>query len=166
MGLERKGEPMRRDFYLTIRGKRFGFQYSPIVHERGGPYLTRWILYLGWICLRLHKFYRGDHDRASHTHPWWFITFPFSDYKETVYHHGCRVEGRPVERWRFHYRPANFEHIVNHRLDRKTYENCFAIWQRSTKPFWTFVIASGNVKKWGFYKPDGAFVPHDKYDYA
>jgi hypothetical protein len=149
---------MNRNFFFHLFGLRWGFQYSPIVHKND-PYLTRWIMYLGWINLRLHKFYRGDLDRASHTHPWWFITFPFTDYKETLYHHGRPTESRVVERFKFHFRRADFEHKVNYPLKRRVSLNHFKVWRPSTEPFWTFVIAGALFHDWGFYTPDGKFIP-------
>lgn len=157
---------MKLNLFVTVFGRRFGFQYSPIVHQNHGPYLTRWILYLGFFCLRLHKFYRGDHDRASHNHPWWFITFPLADYLEILYRHGKPFESRVVERFKFHYRPAAFEHVVKYKVKRIEYENCFPIWVRSIESFWTIVIAGGKSQNWGFYKPDGTFIPYREYEDA
>lgn len=149
---------MNRNFFIEFGGRRLGFQYSPIVHADGGPYMTRWIVYLWFFCLRLHKFYRGDHDRASHTHPWWFITFPFSPYWERVYAKGRFADDRVVKSWRPHFRCADFEHIVACGLERKKSIMGTDLWFPSEKPFWTFVIAGGKPKPWGFYKPDGTFI--------
>ncbi len=132
---------------VEIFGKRFGFERAPI-YINGEKYMTRYIMYLGWINLRLHQFFRGDDDRASHTHPWWFITFPLSPYREEVYNRGVSQCIRLVKAWRFHYRPASFEHIVlgSPRM-------------HDGKSFWTFVIAGAKVRTWGFYPEPGVFVP-------
>jgi hypothetical protein len=157
---------VNRDFFFDVFGLRWGFQYSPIVHQ-SGPYMTRFIVFLGWVNLRLHKFYRGDHDRASHTHPWWFVTFPFTSYQEWVYRKGELVESRIVSAWRFHFRPTGFEHVVKYALDSAVHPYLgFPMWKKRTKPFWTFVIAGGKAASWGFYKPDGTYIPWRDYDGA
>jgi hypothetical protein len=157
---------MNKNFFFDVFGLRWGFQYSPIVHK-SGPYMTRFIVYLGWINLRLHKFYRGDHDRASHTHPWWFITFPFTSYREWTYSKGKIKESRIVRAWRFHYRSADFEHVVRHSLVAVDDARTGLVYRVvGTRPFWTFVIAGGKVRDWGFYKPDGTYIYWREYDGA
>ena len=111
--------------------------------------MTRYIAYLGPINLRLHKFYRGDDDRASHTHPWWFITLPFTSYVESVFNKGSYVTTRLVKAWRFHWRPAGFEHIVL---------------GATKKTFWTLVIAGYRDNEWGFYPEPGVFIHWRNYE--
>jgi hypothetical protein len=39
----------------------------------GEPYMTRRVLLkTRWLSIYLHKFWRGDHDRCLHNHPWLF----------------------------------------------------------------------------------------------
>lgn len=139
---------------------KLGFEYAPIVHKDGGPYMTRWVLYLLWFNLRVHQFFRGDYDRASHTHPWWFITFPLTSYQEWVYEKGQIVESRIVQAFRFHWRPSEFEHVVKYALDPLQCPLLGKVWKRRTKPFWTFVIAGRPGTAWGFWSPDGEFYPY------
>lgn len=151
-----------RNYFITVFGRRVGFQYAPLfINDR--PYMTRYIVYLGPINLRVHQFFRGDDDRAPHNHPWWFITFPFSTYVEAGFEKGVYKGVRFVKRWRFHYRPATFEHIV---LGPAAVLGGKAITYRgapfvdtSGKPFWTFVIAGSKAGDWGFYPQPGVFVP-------
>jgi len=138
---------------------KIGLEYAPISHEDGGQYMTRWIVYLLWFNLRLHHFFRGDYDRASHTHPWWFITFPFTAYWEQVYEKGVFVSNRLVRRLRFHWRSSNFEHIVLYPVTvgfdpaYPQYKEVAAC--HRMKPFWTFVIAGRPCNVWGFYGTSG-----------
>jgi len=138
----------------TRRPIRIGVEQSTIVHH-GRPYLARWIAYLAGT-IRLHRFLRGDDDRAPHDHPWWFITFPFTSYVEKYW---ARVEEerggvhwttctRIVKAWRFHFRPAEFRHYVIGRADGKD------------KPFWTLCITgySSSKRKWGFWPDPTKFV--------
>lgn len=142
---------------------RFGLLFDT-VYFCGSDYLTRLMLYVIGT-LRLHKFHRGDDDRAPHDHPWWFITFPFTSYvekywfpvvwegdethdTETVWVCATRV----VKAWRFHYRPAKFRHYVIGRADG------------TKKPFWTFVIAGPLSNEWGFWRTPTEFVPHKNWD--
>lgn len=159
-----------RKFFVKMFGQRWGLELSPVsFNSTGERYLDRYILYLGPVNLRLHKFYRGDDLRAPHDHPWWFITFPFKSYTEEVEFCGCfpslpptdlngcdirtgycnasRRRNRHVGSFRFHYRPAKYRHIVIGRADG------------STEPFWTFVIAGSVSNRWGFWPKPDQFVP-------
>jgi len=153
---------LQRLWCVEIFGKRFGFERAPI-SINGEKYMTRYIMYLGWINLRLHQFFRGDDDRASHTHPWWFITFPFTNYSEAVYEKGMYVKTRVVKRFRFHYRAADHEHIVLGPCRVKVRFYGLHIFpglpDMPGKPFWTLVIAGSKVQTWGFYPEPGVFVP-------
>lgn len=135
--------------FVSIFGSRYGYQYSPIVVDRR-RYMTRHILYLGPICLRLHHFYQGDDARAPHDHPFWFITFPFTSYLEKVPHATplrLRVMvSEKVQAWRPHFRRATYQHIVEGRADY------------SHKPFWTLVIAGSPSRVWGFWPTPFNFV--------
>lgn len=149
------------NFFIRAFGMKLGFRYSPIIHH-GSPYMTRWIVYLGPICFRLHKIFRGDTYRASHTHPFWFITFPFGSYWEGVYNHGKHVEDRIVYAHKFHWRPANFEHIIMSAIRQVAKHPVHGpVMQEHKEPFWTFVIASGFDRKWGFYDRLGRFTPYN-----
>lgn len=134
-----------RRLYVSIFGWRFGFEYSPLF-IRGRPYMTRYVLYLGPINLRLHHFFRGDDDRAPHNHPWWFITFPFASYREQLWSNGHFHGSQVVEAFRFHYRPASHEHIVTGRV--RVERDDFEAWTHDPRPFWTFVIAGKFVPWW------------------
>lgn len=49
--------------------------HKTIVNCAREPYLTRWyLLRKKAIGIFLHRFHRGDEDRALHDHPWSFIT--------------------------------------------------------------------------------------------
>ncbi len=146
---------------------RIGAEYSR-VGIAGRRYLDRFIAYFGGT-VRLHKFHRGDDDRAPHDHPWWFVTFPFVSYQERYWFQISEMSKedqeyaytdyglgpndwaqcvRVVKAWRFHYRPAKFRHIVLGRADGKD------------KPFWSLCI-TGHVRNlWGFWPQEDWFVPH------
>lgn len=143
--------------------RRWGFEYSR-VRIAGKPYLDRYIAYVYKCRLRLHKFFRGDDDRAPHDHRWWFITFPFASYTERYWvkemrwgtmlpgtYAAWRAKERVVKAWRFHFRPAEFRHIVLGRADG------------STKPFWTFVITGSAERKWGFWPTPTKFVRQEDW---
>jgi hypothetical protein len=142
--------PRRSKGWVTdIGGYRFGAEFSPVSID-AGPYLDRWILYLGFGCLRLHRFWRGDDNRAPHDHPADFWTFPLASYVEDVYHEDGLVGHRNVRAFRVHYRPATFRHIVVGRLD---------FWD--TRPFWTIVWFAKRRREWGFW-PFPKFFVHWK----
>jgi hypothetical protein len=107
------------------------------VRLHGEPYLTRWFLCIGGWTLRLHKFHRGDDERAPHDHPWDFWTFPLRPYVEAVYEAdldtGVRLNRVPARRWSF--RPAEYRHIV----------------LEPAAGVWTIVVTKPKRRAWGFW---------------
>lgn len=145
-----------RPFFIDLFGSRWGFEYSR-VGMGPLPYLDRYIIYAFGGTLRLHKFWRGDDDRAPHDHPWWFITFPLTSYYEKVpvaedefgYAFNA-MRFNLVRRWRFHFRPAKYQHIV---YGREPFNDpqIGGIYRKDPKPFWTLVITGGKSNAWGFW---------------
>ena len=102
-------------------------------------------------------FYRGDNDSASHTHPWWFITFPLTGYLEKLFRQGTELGIRYVKPFRFHYRPADFEHYVI--SGAREVNDPIPCWAMVRKPFYTLVITGGKQpEEWGFYPEPGKFI--------
>lgn len=141
----------RRHFIWTFAFWRteWGWEHSTVMLKdeqglRTIPYLERWIVYLGRITLRLHKFHQPDDDRAPHDHPWWFITIPLHAYREIV----CMPNGgryrNEVMPLRPHFRPALYRHIVVGPI-----------------PVWTIVISGSVQRRWGFWKTPTEFVPYE-----
>ena len=126
----------------AIGSAKFGCTHD-LVFDDNQPYLERWIIWLGFT-IRLHKFHKGDDDRAFHDHPWWFITMPFSAYLERTPKSDGLVE---VKAWRPHFRCAKHRHIV-HLI--------------GGKPVWTFIITGSKNSEWGFWEGD-KFTPHEAW---
>ena len=126
---------------VTIAGMRFGFTHD-LVFENGDPYLERWILWFGYT-VRIHRFHKGDDDRAFHDHPWWFITIPIKSYEEV------RPDGAVVKVRRFwpHFRRAKHRHIV-----------------RLLNPgsVWTLIITGRKCQEWGFWQGED-FTHHAQW---
>lgn len=141
-----------RFWYVDIRGHRLGFEMSRVEHG-GVPYLDRFILYVGGPTLRLHKFWRGDDDRAPHDHPWTFWTLPFKDYWEKAYRYDGTWYWNLVKAWRLHRRDATYRHIVVGRSRGHIHLGV------SRLPFWTFVVTTSYQRRWGFWPKRGEFVP-------
>ena len=129
------------DWVTTIGGHRFGLTHD-LVFEDNRPYLERWIIWFGFT-LRLHKFHKGDDDRAFHDHPWWFITIPLRSYIEST----PDQSGRLVSRWRPHFRPAKHRHIVS---------------LIEQQPVWTFIITGPKSQEWGFWEQE-KFTHHTQW---
>lgn len=134
---------------LEWRGLKFGFTHD-LVWAAEKKYLERWVLWFGAGTLRLHRFWSGDDQRAPHDHPWWFITFPLRGYWEKVYWPGRATYIRFVKPWRFHYRPANFRHIVLPPM-------------KDERTAWTVVITGGRTRKWGFWPEQNSFIPYNEW---
>lgn len=154
-----------QDIYaVSLLGWSFGVERSTI-YIKDAKYMERHIAYLGPVCLRLHKFFRGDDDRASHTHPWAFVTFPFRSYVEHLFDEGKFVREQVVKKFRFHYRPATHEHVVKGPMwtvgGNDLYYQGAPLY--SNEPygfdaFYTFVITGPRNNDWGFYPEPGKFV--------
>lgn len=131
-----------------IRIKKFGGKW----HEL---YLDRKMLWTPFGSLRFHTFHMGDDDGAPHDHPWAFVTFPLSDYTETVQKPIVNrttsdllytMSSRLVKRWRFHFRRAAHRHFV-HEPDG---------------PIRTIILTGRARRDWAFY-PNGRRVPHREW---
>ena len=126
----------------TLGSFRIGWTHD-LVFDENQPYLERWIIWLGFT-IRVHKFHKGDDDRAFHDHPWWFITMPFSAYLETTPKNKKKTLIKP---WRAHFRAAEHRHIV-HLL--------------SARPVWTLIITGIKCSEWGFWEGE-KFTPHEAW---
>ena len=129
------------EWITTLGGWRFGVTHD-LVFESSKPYLERWILWFGFT-LRLHKFIKGDDDRAFHDHPWWFVTLPLTTYQERTPENAAVR----VSRFRPHFRRASHRHIVQLLHDQ---------------PVWTFIITGPKSKEWGFWD-NNQFVHHEQW---
>lgn len=139
------------DKTVDIGRFRFGISHDLVELPEGNPYLERWILWLG-ITIRVHKFWRGDDERAPHDHPWAFVTIPLNrGYYEKVSERnvfdreGATSRIRFVSRWRPHFRPASHRHIV--------------VMPEGATPIWTFVVTGLRNHSWGFWPTPTTFVP-------
>jgi hypothetical protein len=140
---------------FEIAGKLWCLERSTIFID-GQKYMTRYIVYAFGGTLRLHKFFRGDDDRAPHTHPWNFWTFPLSRYDEQRYNHGNYVGTFTVKAWRWHRRSCLHEHIVTSRSDCDG--SCEGSNCSNMRPFWTIVVTGPRINEWGFYDTAGKFT--------
>jgi len=110
-------------------------------------YLDRRMLWLGPINFRFHTFYQGDEEAAPHDHPWWFITFPFRSYTETVQTPDGRMNSRVVRAWRFHFRRASHRHFVHEPL----------------RPFSTIIMTGPLKHDWSFWPDAKTRIPHREW---
>lgn len=152
----------KRNWFFEVFDRRFGLETNT-VFINDEKYLDRWIFYVGGPCIRLHRFWRGDDDRAVHDHPWTFWTFPLADYTEMVENESPEFNQRIrdwgwwrhlhlVKAWRLHKRPAKYRHLVVGRADKQK------------KPFWTIVFAAHRSNKWGFWPTPYTFVYWRNWD--
>lgn len=132
----------------SIGSYNLGLEVSTVRLD-GQPYLLRLIVYVRNRTLRLHKFYRGDDDRAFHDHPWPFWTFPLcAGYVEKVPGVAKRWRFEWVRGWRLHRRPSSYQHIVV---------------VGAKMPFWTIVVTGRKDRGWGFWPDPWRFVPYREW---
>lgn len=144
-----------RRWFFSIRDHRFGYEQDR-VHIGGKPYLDRFVVHLGGPHIRLHRFWRGDDDRAVHDHPWDFWTFPLTTYVERT-----ETFDRFVKRFRWHFRPAEYRHYVIGPYRRNWWGDCYGpYWmaRNDKRPFWTIVLAKQKRNKWGFWPDPQTFI--------
>jgi hypothetical protein len=143
------GSTTLREFWVRKDGPRLGYSRE-MIRRDGEEYMERRILWLGLCTLRLHKFLSGD--RAEpHDHPFWFVTFPLTTYRERVLVADGMTpvieEYSEVRRFRFHFRPARHAHSV----------------YGDGRPIWTLVITGRRTRKWGFWVDDCTrWIPYDE----
>lgn len=146
--------------FFELFGRRFGFEKSRVEHG-GVPYLDRYILYIGGPTLRLHKFHRGDDDRAPHNHPWSFCTFPLSDYWEKAFREDGSWYWNRVRAYTFNWRDATYRHIVVGRAAMTPQQ--YTVANVSPRSFWTIVYSTNYQRRWGFFPKGKEFVPWRKW---
>ena len=115
---------------VSLGRQRFGFSHDMVL-EGSDRYLERWVLWCG-ASLRLHKFHKGDDDRASHDHPWWFLSLPLRSYLELT--PGC--PSKKIKAYRLHFRGSGHRHIVK---------------LLSADPVWTVILTGRKKREWGFW---------------
>lgn len=140
------------------------FAFKVIPNCAGDAYLIRWYIFsTSWITLFLHKFVRGDEDRALHCHPWSFLVVPI--WRGYIEHSDRPMRRDPSEPWRTEtcslqelqtgrvatrrrvwpiisarYRPATYRHRVE---------------LIAGKPSWSIFFHFRRQREWGFHPPDG-----------
>lgn len=102
------------------------------------PYMRRWVLSAGFFSLRVHHFYRSDDKRATHDHPFWFLTLILKGgYVDITYNERGEAQCQFMRPGRIALRPANHKHSV---VVGQGYGGC-----------WTFVLTGPSKRKWGFF---------------
>lgn len=119
--------------------------YRVIINCDKEPYLKRWYLIRRESCgLFIHKFIRGDEDRALHDHPWNFVIIPL--WRGYVEH---QDSGRKRRVWplMISIRKGEFRHRVE---------------LVGAKPAWSIFVRFRRRRDWGFW-PNKVFVHWKKW---
>jgi hypothetical protein len=158
------GRERRLEWYFILGTLRFGLEVNTIHFvsgvRKGERYLDQFLLHLGLVTLRVHRFLQGDDGRAVHDHPFWFITFPLHGYYERYWDTASRLlRVRYVKPWRFHFRPAKHRHIVLLEPDQVLPNG-----KRMRVPAWTFAIAGRYSRTWGFWPTPSEFIPASAWE--
>lgn len=155
-----KGEPAAIDgFMFWLVNKIPSFGNHTITGPDGSPYLLRVYLtpkrFFGawWPGVFLHRFFRSDHDRIPHNHPWCFsVSFILTNgYTENRWDPDAK-DFRQIKR-----RPFSFNVIRANDFHRVDLDN---------KEFgcWTLFFAFQHAQDWGFLDLDTLkVIPWKKY---
>src|ERR1700722_4369121 len=106
--------------------------------------MTRWVLDLGLLSVRLHHWTGSDDDRALHDHPWWFVTLVLAGGYRDVSEDGEDRVGPGSVR----FRRATYRHTV----------------QVDPGGCWTLLLTGPERREWGFWV-GGRFRKRNKYFY-
>jgi hypothetical protein len=121
------------------------FAKRVIVNCEHDPYLHRWfIIRRERFALFIHRFVRGDEDRALHDHPWHFIVIPV--WRGYIEHNDAGA--RRV--WP----------ILGVRFRRATYRHRVQL--IDGKPAWSLFIRFKHLREWGFWPSEG-FILWNKW---
>jgi hypothetical protein len=114
------------------------------------PLMIRWVLirFEAWG-VYLHKFLRSDYERATHDHPWPFISIILrGGYFEV---HDQTTDRSEIEEYRkpgsVLLRPAAWRHRV----------------VLNGKPSWSLILVGRRCQRWGFF-PAGQWCWWRKFD--
>lgn len=106
-------------------------KWGQVLGDLRCPYMTRWVLDIGFGSLRVHHFHRSDDDRHLHDHPWWFLSLILRGGYEEITESGTEK----VSPFRFVFRRASHRHAV-----RLLGHSC-----------WTVVLTGPVSRTWGFW---------------
>lgn len=123
------------------------FIWNQYLGRRECPYMRRWVLNLGFVSIRLHRWYFGDDPRAHHDHQWNFVTIVLRGSYVDITPQGREL----LKAGAIRFRRAEHRHTVD------------------TKGCVTLLITGPKVREWGFfYRTKGGksrFYKHNKYFY-
>jgi hypothetical protein len=116
------------------------------------PYLFRWFIIPRnrWANIYLHKFMRGDDDRALHDHPWVNVSILLSGSYREHKPGGVIKLRKPWRPWAFWRLPMRFP-TAAHRVELI-----------EGRPVWTLFLTGPKVRTWGFYCPRG-WIPWTEF---
>jgi hypothetical protein len=159
------------------------FKKKVIVNCERDPYLHRWyLLKTPWVGIFIHKFVRGDDERALHDHPWPFLVIPlwrgyWEHSEKSPTDAGCVVANLrrvyPIIGTRI--RPATFRHRVELLPDQWECVECLGTgqWHNDLGPFdcpgcggggvqygdplpsWSLFIRFKWCREWGLWPKSG-----------
>lgn len=120
------------------------FEKEVITDTPGDPLMVRWILFsvsrgIHKFAIMVHKFYRSDHDRCLHDHPWNFLSIILKGGYGEVF----ESEGVETQAWRRPFSVLLRKAEWKHRVVLLPGHTC-----------WSLVFATGPVRRWGFW-PEG-----------
>lgn len=110
--------------------------------DPNNPYCIRWVLNLGFIAFRLHKWLCSDDLRHKHDHPYHFITCVLRGQYTDVTNDGEELMTPGTIRFR------KAEHTHSVKVDKA--------------PCWTIVISGMFFRQWGFWVKN-KFIRREQY---
>lgn len=129
------------------------FEVTVIVNCDRDPYLYRWyVVRTKWIALFIHRFIRGDEDRALHDHPWNFLVIPiWRGYIEHSDRPFIMWNGQSSE-WKRVKVVRRVYPILGARFRRATYRHRVQL--IDGKCSWSLFVRFRKCRDWGFWNPD------------
>jgi hypothetical protein len=127
------------------------FLVKEIISKEGVVHFRRYRLFhTPWFRIYIHKILKSDEDIHLHSHPWHLLSFILrGSYSEIYAQHPNwkSLKEKTLNAGNVNYhKPCDI-----HKLTLKS------------KEVWSFVIAYGKSKNWGYRLKDGTFIDHKKY---
>lgn len=147
---------------MSLRSLLDRLNHSDIGDGNGSVFFRRYdVLKTRWFAVYLHQFFRSDHDRCLHDHPWPFATLILrGGYWEIIpdswqcagavglpCHDADLCHAWPSGRRRLWRRPGYFGRYGARHAHRIEIDP-------DTRP-WSLVVVGKKVRPWGFWGPSG-----------
>lgn len=133
-----------REHLLNERGdnRKVGITWGQRIGNEECPYMRRWVFNVGPGSIRVHHWTASDDPRATHDHPWWFLTCVVRGGYTDISQADGWLDTDDGSRHEDHLHPGSvrFRRALHAHTVRVDPGGC-----------WTIMLTGRHVRDWGFY---------------